>query len=216
MNTKALMSSALIILLLLFSMGIYFYNSHKAGGNKTELDSVLIREHSYILGDENAKVTVVEFFDPACPACVAKAPAVARLPELYNSQVRVVYRSLALHNGSEVILSLMEAAKVQGKYKEASAAFNAYYGSWFSNNQVNSFIAWNVLERTGTDMEKVRTFLDENQSAIDSMLRQNMEDATALGVNATPTFFVNGVKVEQNELIRTIENEIIKANGSEK
>ncbi|MDR2790669.1 MAG: thioredoxin domain-containing protein [Campylobacteraceae bacterium] len=213
-NAKLIILLSLFTVLILFTAGaVYGYKnsgSDKSQSEKAQLEKLLIRENAYIAGSKNAKVTVVEFFDPACPACVAKAPAVARLPELYNSQVRVVYRALAFHNGSDLILSLMEAAKEQGKYKEAAAAFNAYYRNWFVNNQVNAFAAWGVMEKSGADIEGAKNFLDENQAKIDDMLRLNREDAAALGVDATPTFFVNGKKVEQNQLIKEIEDELLK------
>ncbi|MDR2080680.1 MAG: DsbA family protein [Campylobacteraceae bacterium] len=211
-NAKLIILLSLLVVLIL-SLAGYIAGGYvnKSQSENAQMEELLIREHAYIAGSKNAKVTVVEFFDPACPACVAKAPSVSRFPELYNSQVRVVYRSLALHKGSDLILSLMEAAKEQGRYKEAAAAFNAYYRNWFINNQVNAFVAWGVLEKSGTDIERAKIFLNENQAKIDDMLRLNMEDATALGVDATPTFFVNGKKVEQSELLKEIESELLKS-----
>lgn len=210
MNAKAIISAALIILLALFGGGVYLYNIYKSGETAKEADLLLVRDYSYISGNKNAKVTVVEFFDPACPACVARGPLIAKLPDMYASQVRVVYRALALHNGSNLVISLLEAAKEQGKFSEALAVFYLRYANWFNNNQANAFIAWGVLEQSGVDIEKAREFLDNNQAKIDDMLRQNSEDAVALGVEATPTFFVNGKKTEQRDLIKAIEDEIEK------
>jgi protein-disulfide isomerase len=213
-STKFTIFLSLFIALILSVSAVYLYTKmetlDKSQSEKSRIETLLVREYAYIAGSKDAKVTVVEFFDPACAACVAKASVVDRLPALYDSQVRVVYRSLALHNGSDLILSMLEAAKEQGKFKEALAAFNAYYRNWFVNNKVDVFVAWGVLEKSDTDIEKAKIFLDDNQAKIDDILRQNMEDAAALGVNATPTFFVNGVKVEQNKLTAAIENEIIK------
>ncbi|MDR1615383.1 MAG: DsbA family protein [Campylobacteraceae bacterium] len=210
MNAKAVISLALIILLALFGGGTYLYDIYKSSKIEKEIDLLLVRDYAYISGDKNAKVTVVEFFDPACPACVAKGPLVAKLPEIYTSQVRVVYRSLALHNGSDLVLSLLEAAKEQGKFNEALAAFYLRYTNWFINNQANAFVVWGVLEQSGVNIEKAREFLDNNQAKINDMMRQNREDAAALGVEGTPTFFVNGKKIKQIELTDAIKNEIEK------
>ncbi|MDR0666790.1 MAG: thioredoxin domain-containing protein [Campylobacteraceae bacterium] len=215
-SLKFVISLPLIAALILFAVGAYFYNLNKSQNEKSQAETLLVPEYAYIAGNKDAKVTVVEFFDPACPACAAKAPSVARIPELYNYQVRVVYRSLALHNGSDLVLSLLEAAKEQGKFKEALAAFSAYYTNWFVNNKTDAFTAWGVLEKSGVDLEKAKIFLDNNQAKIDDMLRQNMEDAAALEVDSTPTFFVNGIKIKQNELIAAIESELIKSYEGEK
>lgn len=216
-NAKSIISLSLFAVLALFATGIYLYDSHK----KTELtnksqsemariEALLIREHSYIAGNKDAKITVVEFFDPACSACVRISPIVARIPERYLDQVRVVYRSVGYHKGSDTILSLLEAAKEQGKFKEASAAFNSRYSSWFVNNQVNTFVAWGVLEQSGVDIEAAKEFLENNQDKVNGILRQDMEDAANIGVTSTPTFFVNGIKIEHKDLIETIESEIAK------
>jgi predicted DsbA family dithiol-disulfide isomerase len=122
----------------------------------------------------------------------------------------VVYRSVGYHKGSDTILSLLEAAKEQGKFKEASAAFNSRYSNWFVNNQVNTFIAWGVLEQSGVDIKAAKEFLENNQDKVNEILRQDMEDAANIGVMSTPTFFVNGIKIEHKDLIETIESEIAK------
>ncbi|MDR1008411.1 MAG: thioredoxin domain-containing protein [Campylobacteraceae bacterium] len=216
-DAKLIISLSLLALLILFAASAYLYNSYKKTefSNKTQdekaqIEALLVREHAYIAGNKDAKVTVVEFFDPACSACVRISPVVARIPEKYLDQVRVVYRSLGYHKGSDMILSLLEAAKEQGKFKEAFAAFNLRFPRWFINNQVNDFVAWGVLEQSGTDVKAAKEFLDSNQDKVNEILRQNMEDAENLGITSTPTFFVNGMQVEQKELIDTIESEIAK------
>jgi protein-disulfide isomerase len=216
-RVKSIISLSLMVIVILFAAGVYLYNSHKqtessniSQDERAKIDELLVREHAYIAGKKDAKVTVVEFFDPACPACVRISPVVANLPERYLDQVRVVYRSLGYHQGSDIVLSLLEAAKEQGKFKEASAAFNSRFPGWFINNQVNTFIAWGVLEQSGVDIEAAKKFLDDNQNKVNKILQQNMEDATNLGITSTPTFFVNGIKIEQKDLISTIENEIAR------
>ena len=62
------------LLLIVFAIGVVIYNDKKA----TELSetvnknaSLLIRDYSPTFGDQNAKVTIVEFFDPSCGTCKA-------------------------------------------------------------------------------------------------------------------------------------------------
>src|SRR5688500_11674031 len=54
-----------------------------------ELAARLVRPHSPVLGAAKARVTVVEFLDPACEACRAFAPVVEQLLFLYPQDVRV-------------------------------------------------------------------------------------------------------------------------------
>jgi protein-disulfide isomerase len=205
MKPTYIIATVLVLILALFGGGIYAYNAYSKNKASQEADSRLIREHSFILGDKDAKVTVVEFFDPACPACVHIFPIVEKLPEKYPSQVRVVYRALPYHKGSDVVLSLLEAAKEQGKYKEALSLFNSQYMSWYANGQLNVYIAWGILEQAGVDGMKAKEFLDANQTKIDERLKQNMDDSAQLGVSETPTFFVNNKRTKASELVKEVE-----------
>ncbi|MDR0408104.1 MAG: DsbA family protein [Campylobacteraceae bacterium] len=205
MKANYIIAAVLALILILFGVGAYAYNVYEQNKISKEADSLLIRNYSYVLGDENADITVVEFFDLMCAACVRISPIVAKLPEKYKGRVKVVYRALAFHQGSNVVSSLLEAAKEQGKFEETMAAFNIYYKNWYANNQLNTFIAWGILEQVGVDIKKAREFLDKNQAKIDMQLNQNIEDAQKLGVNATPTFFINKKMIKHNDLTQEIE-----------
>ncbi|MDR1554780.1 MAG: DsbA family protein [Campylobacteraceae bacterium] len=205
MRANYIIAAVLALILVLFGVGAYAYNAYEQNKISNEIDYLLIRDYSYVSGNKNADVTVVEFFDPMCAACVNISPIVAKLPEKYPGQVRVVYRALAYHSGSDIILSLLEAAKEQGKFEEAMAAFNMYYRSWYANNRLNNLVAWGVLEQIGVDIKRVRMFLDENQAIINEQLKQNLEDSVKLGVNETPTFFINKKVVKSSNITKEIE-----------
>jgi protein-disulfide isomerase len=210
MKANYIIAAVLALILILFGVGAYAYNAYEKNKISKEADSLLVRDHSYILGDKNADITIVEFFDPMCAACVRVSPTIAKLSESYSGRVRVVYRALAFHEGSNVVLSLLEAAKEQGKFEETMAAFNIYYRSWYVNNQLNAFVAWGILEQVGVDTKKAKAFLDENQALIDERLNQNLEDAQNLGITATPTFFINKKIVNYGDITKEIETLLIQ------
>jgi protein-disulfide isomerase len=205
MKANYVIAAVLVFILALFGAGVYAYNSYKQNEMAKELDSLLIREHSYISGDKNAKVTIVEFFDPMCAACVKISPVVAKLPEKYHGQIRIVYRALAYHKDSDIVLSLLEAAKNQGKFEETMAAFNTYFRSWYANEQLNIYAAWGILEQVGIDTKIARVFLDENQNLINEQLEQNKEDALKLNITGTPTFFINQKIVKSSDITKEVE-----------
>jgi protein-disulfide isomerase len=58
-----------VCLVIIFILGGYFYKyqqSRKLSFMATEKAELFVREHSLTLGSDDAKVYVVEFFDPAC------------------------------------------------------------------------------------------------------------------------------------------------------
>ncbi|PZP55154.1 MAG: disulfide bond formation protein DsbA, partial [Micavibrio aeruginosavorus] len=64
-------------------------------------ESSLIREYSPVIGNDEAQVTVVEFFDPSCEACRAFYPIVKNILNRYPKDVRVVLRYAPFHEGSD-------------------------------------------------------------------------------------------------------------------
>lgn len=77
----------------------------------------LIRSDSPTLGSADAKVTIVEFFDPECESCRAIEPDVMRLLEKYDGQVRLVARYFPLHTNSVPAMGLIEAAAKEDEAK---------------------------------------------------------------------------------------------------
>ena len=79
--------------------------------------SRLVRMHSPVFGPQDAPVTIVEFFDPACETCRAFYPLVKNLMAQHPQKIKLVIRYAAFHQGSDVVVKLLEAAKSQGKYQ---------------------------------------------------------------------------------------------------
>ncbi|WP_137919192.1 thioredoxin domain-containing protein [Hydrogenophaga sp. 2FB] len=150
----------------------------------------LVRMHSPVLGAQNAPVTVVEFFDPACEACRAFYPFVKQLLAQYPTQVKVVIRYAPFHSGSDQVVQLLEAARRQGKYEAALEAVLAAQPVWADHHQPQPALAWNALEGLGLNMPQAKA--DAQRPEIAAALAQDVEDLGVLQVSKTPTFFVNG------------------------
>ncbi len=77
-------------------------------------DSPLKRSNVPTIGTIMAKVEIVEFFDPACEGCRAFHPYVKSVLNNHGPQVRLVLRYAAFHTGSDRVVMLLEAARMQG------------------------------------------------------------------------------------------------------
>ena len=95
----------------------------------------LIRKHSPVYGNPDAKVTIVEFFDPSCETCRAFYPIVKGIVNASFGQVRLVVRYAPLHKGSDTAVKILEAARQQGKYWEAVEAALADQPRWAVTRQ---------------------------------------------------------------------------------
>ncbi|MEK9529753.1 MAG: thioredoxin domain-containing protein, partial [Gammaproteobacteria bacterium] len=101
MKNKSIVLSVLLVGLAVFAAAVWF-QSRSASVVQVELvqpeiAETLIRSYSPIIGPEEAPVTIVEFFDPACEACRAFHPIVKDILAEHDGDVRVVLRYTPFH-----------------------------------------------------------------------------------------------------------------------
>nr|WP_242701322.1 thioredoxin domain-containing protein [Acidovorax sp. SD340] len=143
-----------------------------------------------VIGPREAPVTIVEFFDPACETCRAFYPVVKELMQRYPSQVRLVIRYAPSHKGSDEVVKLLEAGRRQDKYVMVLESLLAAQPQWADHGNPNLQLAYMAAEQVGLDMTRARA--DMAAPTLDAVLQEDVEDLTALRVDKTPTFFVNG------------------------
>lgn len=155
----------------------------------------LVRAHSPVFGNSAAKVTIVEFFDPACETCRAFHPIVKGIVNASFSQVRLVVRYAPLHKGSDTAVKTLEAARLQGKYWEALERTLALQPQWAAHHNPQPDMLWDLIGDMGLDIAQARAAA--NGPEIDRLLRQDIADMRALKVERTPGFFVNGTPLHE-------------------
>lgn len=155
----------------------------------------LVRAHAPVYGNPAAKVTIVEFFDPACETCRAFYPIVKGIVNSSFGQVRLVARYAPLHQGSDTAIMILEAARMQGKYWEAVERALAAQPQWASHSGARPELLWDLIADTGIDIAKAKT--DVYSPEIEGRLLQDVVDMKTLQVTKTPGFFVNGVPLSE-------------------
>jgi protein-disulfide isomerase len=187
-------------------------SSLPANGKAKPADNRLIRFHSPVFGPSTAPVTIVEFFDPGCETCRAFYPIVKNILQQYPNDVRLVIRYAPFHAGSDQVVKLLEASKRQNKYQPVLESLLAAQPQWADHGQPNLDLAYRAAEATGLDINKARA--DAMGSDISAVLKQDIEDVTALEVTKTPTFFVNGRGLPSfgdQQLMALVAEEVAKA-----
>lgn len=150
----------------------------------------LVRPYAPIVGDENAPVTIVEFFDPACEACRAFHPIVKSILDEHAGKVRVVLRYAAFHDGSDEALKMLEAARLQGVFEPVLEALLEAQPQWANHGEPQFGLAWDAAAAAGLDVTAARAAMDAPE--IVRRLAQEKADVETVGVRQTPTFFVDG------------------------
>ncbi len=194
MNSKKITVALLLgAVLLAFFFGMKTYQGRQQDAQTQKASAQrdrLVRMHSPVLGPQNAPVTIVEFFDPACETCRAFYPIVKNLMRKYPQDVRLVLRYAPFHQGSDQIIKLLEAAKQQDKYWPVLEMILAAQPMWADHGNPNLALAFQAAEQAGLDLPKA--LKDAATPAIEAVLQQDVQDLQALEVTKTPSFFVNG------------------------
>lgn len=193
MKQKTLFILAAVVLLLAFALTTLYYTStqqEEATQAAALNQELLLRMHSPTLGPAEAKVLIVEFFDPACETCQDFYPFVKQLMAAHTGRIRLAMRYTPFHEGSDQVVKILEAARMQGKYWETLEALYAAQDSWVVHHRVQPDRVWDALAGVGLDLERVRQ--DMASPAIAALIAQDLRDAEALNVTKTPEFFVNG------------------------
>lgn len=193
MKQKTIFVVSAIVLLLVFVAGILFYTGQqeKAASQLAEANrAVLIRMHSPVMGKADAPVVIVEFLDPACETCREFYPMVKQMMADNPDKIRIVLRYAPFHTGSDKVVTVLEAARRQGKFWEALEALLANQADWTQHHVAYMERAWKHLDGIGLNMEQMA--LDMTSPEIASVIAQDLADAKTLNVSKTPDFFVNG------------------------
>ena len=193
MKQKTLFIASALFLLVLFIVGAMAYSSSKQQEAK-ELaatnQAALLRSHSPSLGPEAAPVVIVEFFDPACETCAAFYPKVKQLMAKHPDKIHLVLRYTPFHNGSDKIVTLLEAARKQGKFWPVLERLLATQAVWAPHHTPQLALAMGHLEGLGLNLEQLA--FDMTAPEIAKLIAQDLADAQSLNVTKTPEFFVNG------------------------
>ena len=212
MKKQYLVAAASVLLIAIFVIATWFYNAQKTdeiSATAQQNTASLIREHSPTMGDANAKVTIVEFFDPACGTCRNFYPFIKDLMKSNPGKIKLVMRYTPLHPGSDEVVKILEAARMQNKFWEALEETYATQSAWVKNHTAHPDKLWTILTYSGLDIEKAKQ--DILDHAVTQNVQQDIADARQLQVNKTPGFFVNGkplVKFGYEQLQELVESEI--------
>jgi len=182
-----------IFLVIVFVLGSFLVKDRKQESLSSlarKNAEALIREHSPVLGDPSAKVTITEFMDPACETCRAFDPFIKQMLSAYQGKLKLVVRYAPLHAGADYMCAVLEASKKQGKYWETRQLMYDTQPQWTEHHTARPELLWKHLPRIGLNVDRLKK--DANDPAIARIIQQDMADARTLQVTKTPGFFVNG------------------------
>lgn len=144
---------------------------------------------SQVLGNPTGDVTIIEFFDYACPFCKAVEPRLQAFLKADRKARLVVEEFPILTPQSAIASRAALAAARQGKYAEFHRAL------MLNRGDLDEAAIFQVAQAVGLDVARLRR--DMGSPALAAAIASNLKLARAIGVQGTPTFIIDGRIVAQ-------------------
>jgi protein-disulfide isomerase len=195
---KKLFAGVAIFSVLILVVGMFFINKTTSSPtiNKELTKKILsVKNDDWIKGQPNSTITVVEYLDCECEACRVYYPITKQLKEEYKDKISFVVRYFPLpgHKNSMASAMAAETAGKQGKFWEMHDILYDNQKIWGEKQVADPTIFLEFAKQIGLDMEKYKN--DIGTQEIKDRIYRDKSEATSLGIQGTPTFYINGEKI---------------------
>lgn len=191
--------------------GIFWLTRNKANAPSTSNGSGKAQATEHIRNKGSTGVVLLEYGDFQCPACGAFYPIIKQLETNYGSKVSFQFRHFPLTNIHQNALAGARAAEAAGKqgkffemhdilYQENGTYYDAQqqgktYNTWINSSNPLIYFA-DYATQLSINVDKFRA--DFASSEINDIINADIQAGQAIGTSATPTFVLDGKKLEQN------------------
>lgn len=154
-----------------------------------------ISASDHVIGNPQAAVTLIEYSDLQCPACAAYYPLIKQVTSTMGNAVYFAYRHfpLAQHANARLAAQATEAAALQGKFWEMHDYLFERQQTWADmKDPLDEFVKYAAA--IGLDAEMFRA--DIASDAVKAKVQSDMNSGIAAGVNSTPSFYLNGKRIQ--------------------
>ena len=192
MSREAKIMIGVLVLIVGGMVALFVYGGGNTAAPAAKVDQTkLVRSDSHTTG--SGSVQLVEFGDIQCPACGAAEPWVEQARTDFAGKVTFIFRNFPLtqlHPNAMNAAEAAEAAGSQGKYWQMHDKLYATQSAWSTlADPTQAFVSY--AQAVGvSDIAKFQS--DYTAKAFASRIQEDIDDGNALGVNATPTFYING------------------------
>ncbi len=203
-NIWLLIGSLGVTLLIVVAVAVLF--TKKANAPVLPADPTLVLgDQRFVKGSKDAKITIVEFSDLQCPACKAAQPLIDDLLQEASTSARLVYRQFPLrtvHKNALAAAKAAEAAGVQGKFWEMHDKLFETQSDWEGDADPSAHFE-EYAKAVGVNVDTWKKDLQNKD--LEARISKDEQDGNTLGINGTPTFYVNNVLTEVADLKPTMD-----------
>ncbi len=179
-------------------VGVFAFTKEKAATPGTDTAQNSSQVGSRTVGEGTGGVTLVEYGDFECPACKSYYPIIQEIKKSYGDQIKFQFRHFPLvqiHQNAMLGSRAAEAANNQGKFFEMHDLLYENQDTWSKTTSPNSVLE-TFAKQLNLDVEKFKA--DMSSEATLKTINADIKTGQALGANSTPTFVINGKKIDKN------------------
>jgi protein-disulfide isomerase len=155
-------------------------------------------ESMHIRGNPDAPVTLEEFGDFQCPPCGSFAKFTEELLKEYDSRVRIVFRHfpLSAHEHAREASLAAEAAGLQGHFWEMYDVLYREQAAWAKAPNARELFE-SYAGTIGLNVDQFKKDMDGEQAK--ERVESDQARGQSLGINLTPTIYINGQPVDAKD-----------------
>ena len=186
----------IILVAVVILMGSAFWYSHVAGLKANE--GVVITPHTKV--GAHSKITLTEYADFQCPACGQFYPVVKNVLEKHGSEMTFEFKNFPLSSVHQFAISAAKAAEAagqQGKFFQMYDKLFENQATWSQSATPQAFFT-KYAEELGLNMTLFKQH--SRASVLEDHIKAQFDEARGLGLTGTPSFYLNGKKLEFNTI----------------
>lgn len=162
-----------------------------SGAAMVEIPEAALAAADHVLGDAHAKLTLLEYGDYECPACVQAEPLMQHLVSTHRTRLRLIFRHfplLEVHPNAELAAEAAEAAAAQGQF------WPMHHLLFAQAHHLTPAALTGYAQSLGLDMNRFKAEMTDH--IYTQRIQEHRRAGVRSGLRATPAFFLNGKAVD--------------------
>ena len=177
--------------------------------NKAAMDEfpeAALAAADHVLGDASAKLTLLEYGDYECPACIQAEPLMQHLVESHRGRLQFVFRHFPLmevHPNAELAAEAAEAAAAQGQF------WPMHHLLFAQVHHLAPAALAGYAQSLGLDMNRFNAEMGDR--IYTQRVQEHRRAGERSGLRATPAMFLNGRAVDVSFGFEKLEAAVLAA-----
>lgn len=194
----------IVVTLVIIIAGLFFMTKKSAPSDV----GLQVASDDWNQGNKDATVTLVEYLDFECEVCGTYYPLIKELKKEFETEVLFINRYFPLpgHRNALQASYAAEAAGKQGKYWEMHDALFENQKVWGGKQSADPSLFEVYAKEIGLDIEKFKT--DVKSEEVRERVNRDLRSGADLQVTGTPTFYLNGVKLQNPRSLEDFRTQI--------